>query len=385
MANLGILGTFKYYDFFVASLREALASLGWHLGSLDLILPIGISFYTFQSMSYTIDIYRRRLAPTSSLLDFALYVTFFPQLVAGPIVRAAEFLPQLATPPVRTGRDLAVGARRFVIGLFKKVFVADNLARLVDEVFANGQAFDTATVWLAVLAYTVQIYCDFSGYSDMAIGTARMLGYRFPRNFDFPYLARSMSDFWRRWHISLSTWLRDYLYISLGGNRRGPLRTGSNLMITMILGGLWHGAAWTFVFWGFFHGAALVGQRLLARPWPSRIVARLGGLRRVAAHGATLLVVVVGWVFFRAPSFGAAIDLLTRMAWPHGGIAWLEPLAATLLVATAVAHGLEAAGRGRPLRLPLDAWYTPTTLATMIGLVLLYHPQAFNPFIYFQF
>lgn len=389
-ANLGLLATFKYYDFFVRSAQESFAFLGLELGTLNLILPIGISFYTFQTLSYTIDLYRQRIEPCPSLLDFALFVAFFPQLVAGPIVRAAEFLPQLRRPLVRNRVDLFVGTRQFVIGLFKKVFVADNLARFVDEVFANAGAYDTATTWLAVAAYAIQIYCDFSGYSDMAIGTARVLGFRFDTNFDFPYLARSMSDFWRRWHISLSSWLRDYLYIPLGGNRRGPGRTQINLMLTMLLGGLWHGAAWTFVAWGAIHGAALVIQRgLVSIGGGTRWGA--GSMGKIAARLATLVVVLVAWVFFRAASFDSAGRMLGAMfhvdgVQPDGGgIAWPFPFAIAMVVLTIAVHGIQLSGHGAVLRLPGNRWRTPILLCTMVWLVLLYHPTAFSPFIYFQF
>ncbi len=389
-ANLGMLATFKYYDFFVGSAQEAFAFLGLELGTLNLILPIGISFYTFQTLSYTIDLYRRQIPPCPSLLDFALFVAFFPQLVAGPIVRAADFLPQLRKPLVRDRVDLFLGTRQFIIGLFKKVFVADNLARFVDEVFANAGAYDTTTTWLAVIAYAIQIYCDFSGYSDMAIGTARMLGFRFQTNFDFPYLASSMSDFWRRWHISLSSWLRDYLYIPLGGNRQGPWRTQLNLLMTMLLGGLWHGAAWTYVAWGALHGAALVVQRgLVAIGGGTRWgMGRVGGL---AARLATLLVVLVAWVFFRASSFDAAGRMLGAMfpvaSWAghDRAIAWHFPFAIAVVVVTLAVHGIQLSGRSRWLRLRGDRWSTPVILCTMVWLVLLYHPRAFSPFIYFQF
>lgn len=385
VTNLGLLAVFKYFDFFLHSAQQAFAPLGLHLGSLNLILPIGISFYTFQTLSYTIDLYRRRIAECSSLLDFSLFVAFFPQLVAGPIVRAADLLPQFRRPITLDRVDLFLGTRQFITGLFKKVLVADNLARFVDEVFAHAGAYDSATTWLAVVAYAVQIYCDFSGYSDMAIGTARMLGFRFETNFRFPYLARSMGDFWRRWHISLSSWLRDYLYIPLGGNRRGRARTQINLMLTMLLGGLWHGAAWTFVAWGALHGAALSIQRLLiAAGGGSRW--GTGRLARALSRAGTLGVVLVAWVLFRAPSFDAARRMLRVMFDPHApGISWPFPFAIVVLGLVIAVHLVELRGHGEILRLPASRWTTPVVLCTMVWLVLLYHPAAFNPFIYFQF
>ncbi len=381
--NLGVLAVFKYLDFFIDSLAPLAAPFGFNLRTLGLILPIGISFYTFQTLSYTLDIYARRLEPTDSLLDFAIYVAFFPQLVAGPIVRAADFLPQLLRWPRRTWEDVFFGFRRFAIGLFKKAFLADNLAVFADDVFHNAGAYDCVTTWLAVLSYTLQIYFDFSGYSDMAIGIARVMGFRLNENFDFPYLARSMSDFWRRWHISLSTWLRDYLYIALGGNRYGLARTARNLAITMLLGGLWHGAAWTFVAWGLVHALALAGQRV-ASP----------GLRRLSASGplaeglswlATLMVVVNAWVLFRAETFDAARTILRQMYAPDPGITWLFPFALLVLPATIFIHVLRLTRWQRWLELPHDRWHTPVVLFTMIGCVAIFRPDSYNPFLYFQF
>ncbi len=261
--DLGLLGWFKYYGFFALQLDHTLADVGLKtpLPLLQITLPVGISFFTFQAMSYVIDVYRGRIEPTSTI-DFAVYESFFPHLVAGPIVRASEFLPQLSSP--RDPRKVPVTAAVFLIvgGLVKKVVIADLLAtRLVDPVWATPGQHSSAEVLAAVYGYAVQIYCDFSAYSEMAIGLALLLGFRFPDNFDRPYSAVSLQDFWRRWHMTLSRWLRDYLYVPLGGSRRGRRRTYLNLMITMVLGGLWHGAAWTFVLWGSMHGAGLAAER----------------------------------------------------------------------------------------------------------------------------
>ena len=250
VSNLSVLGFFKYFNFFINSLSIPLAEIGLNVTTLNIILPIGISFYTFQTLSYTIDIYRNKIPPTSSILDFSLFVAFFPQIVAGPIVRAAEFLPQLKVKRVINWDNLFIGFRLFTFGFFKKVFIADNLAIFVDKVFENPSVFSSITILLGVIAFGIQIYCDFSGYSDMAIGIAKALGYELPLNFNYPYIAKNITDFWRRWHMSLSFWLRDYLYIPLGGNRKGTRRTYINLMLTMLLGGLWHGASWNFVVWG---------------------------------------------------------------------------------------------------------------------------------------
>lgn len=259
LGNLGILVLFKYADFFIVSLRTMLESAGIHtnLSTLSLILPVGISFYTFQTLSYTIDVYRREIPATRSLIDFALFVAFFPQLVAGPIVRASDFLPQLATVKRFNWDRLSSATVLFLIGLTKKVLIADNLATLVDPVFAQPERYVTRDLWIAMFCYGGQIFCDFSGYTDMAIAVARAMGFDLCENFRSPYLATSLPDFWRRWHISLSTWLRDYLYIPLGGSRFSRWLTYRNLMITMLLGGLWHGASWTFVVWGAIHGLAL--------------------------------------------------------------------------------------------------------------------------------
>ena len=388
VCNLGLLGFFKYFNFFVESMQAMLAPLGWHVGSLNILLPVGISFYTFQSLSYTIDVYRGKIKCCDDFLDFALFVSFFPQLVAGPIVRASVFLKQLETPRYLTWRRTAEGFRQFTIGLFKKAFIADRIAVFVDGVFGNAGVFDGPTTWLAVMCYAIQIYCDFSGYSDMAIGAARMLGYDIPVNFKYPYIARSVTDFWRRWHISLSTWLRDYLYIPLGGNRKGPRRTCINIMITMVLGGLWHGAAWTFVFWGAMHGVALVVTR-----WVS---ARLGtpsanGVTRgfMAAGGwlVTMLVVLVALVFFRSAEggFPQAFRILERMFVNLRGVSWHHPFAIFALVLMALTHALQATRWAHWRTLPITKWYTPAMLFLMLWLVIVFPASGFRPFIYFQF
>lgn len=262
-ANIGLLAVFKYADFFILSLRDLLDAVGVHanLHALQIILPVGISFHTFQTMSYTVDVYRRRVKPAGSLLEFALFVAFFPQLVAGPIVIAADFLPQLATRKRFEWPRIESGVVLFMVGLTKKLLIADSLALIADPVFADPHRYGTLDLWVAMLAYGGQILGDFAGYTDMAIATARILGFDLRPNFASPYLAVGMSDFWRRWHISLSSWLRDFLYIPLGGSHGGLLRTCRNLMATMLLGGLWHGASWTFVVWGGIHGAALVIAR----------------------------------------------------------------------------------------------------------------------------
>ncbi|MCP4093969.1 MAG: MBOAT family protein [Planctomycetes bacterium] len=260
LANLGVLGFFKYYGFFIGSAESLLTSIGFeaNLPTLQIILPVGISFFTFQTMSYSLDIYYRKIQPTRSLLDLSLFVGFFPQLVAGPIVRASEFLPQLKEQRTLASVAFKPALLLFMCGFVKKACISDNLAPMVDAYFETPELWTAGASWIALTGYAVQIYCDFSGYSDMAIACAAMLGYRLCLNFDAPYLARDIGDLWRRWHISFSTWLRDYLFIPLGGSRCSAWRARRNLFITMTLGGLWHGASWNFVLWGAFHGLALI-------------------------------------------------------------------------------------------------------------------------------
>ena len=309
IVNLGILGFFKYADFFVDSLAELLNAVGVPLGrgALGIVLPVGISFYTFQTMSYTIDVYRGQVPATRRFLDFMLYVSFFPQLVAGPIERASSFLPQIIVPRKRTAHDFREGAYLVLLGLFRKIVIADNLAAIANAIFAKDAATLTGLEVIAgVYAFAFQIYGDFAGYSAIARGVARWLGYDLMLNFRMPYLAASPSDFWRRWHISLSSWLRDYLYIPLGGNRGGTLFTYRNLALTMLLGGLWHGAAWTFVAWGAFHGLILIAYRAFAgkddrsdRPLVTRLPAIL-----LMFH-----LVCLSWLLFRADSIGRAYEM----------------------------------------------------------------------------
>ena len=307
--NLGFLGFFKYYDFFVENMEELLVAIGFTPSNLwlNIVLPVGISFYTFQTMSYTIDIYRGNLRPTRNFLNFALFVSFFPQLVAGPIERAKHFLPQIERPRKLNSEQLSQGAWLIFWGLFKKIAVADNLAPIVDSIYANSMNATSAEVYLGTLAFAFQIYCDFSGYSDVARGLAKLMGFDLMLNFNQPYFALSPSDFWRRWHISLSTWLRDYLYIPLGGNRRGARRTYINLAITMFLGGLWHGASWNFIWWGVFHGLILM---LYNRASDDENQPKSGFQvfhKRFIMFQLTLL----GWLLFRSTGFQATDGIQT--------------------------------------------------------------------------
>jgi alginate O-acetyltransferase complex protein AlgI len=309
--NLGVLALFKYAGFFVQSAADlaAIAGLALTPAELHIVLPVGISFYTFQTLSYTIDLYHGRIERCRSALDFALFVAFFPQLVAGPIVRASQFLPQLQIERSLRSVTFGKGAGRILKGLVKKVVIADQIAFVADTVFASPDSFGVLDTWIGVGAFAVQIYCDFSGYSDIAIGVAMLLGFELPSNFDHPYIAGGVTEFWRRWHISLSTWLRDYLYVPLGGSRHGTLATYRNLAITMLLGGLWHGAAWTFVAWGAFQGFFLCLERLC----PDLDAEGRGPVFRVGRVLSTLGVTCFGWVLFRAESFSAAMRIWENM------------------------------------------------------------------------
>ena len=378
IVNLGVLGFFKYFNFFIDSASPALQAIGLSGETLNIILPVGVSFYTFQTLSYTIDVYRGVLKPVNRFLDFALYVAFFPQLVAGPIVRARELLPQLATVPQFSKRRFYGGGQQMLRGLVKKVLLADRLGEAVDVVFAGPDLYSGVTIWIAVLAYAGQIYYDFSGYSDIAIGAAKMLGYRFPVNFRHPYLSGSMSEFWHRWHMTLSRWLRDYVYIALGGSRVSQWVTYRNLMITMTLGGLWHGAAWTFVLWGIWHGVALVFERAFRNLTRYRVVRPIGWF-------ITMSVILAGWVLFRSENLATAAGVLQRMMTLAEGVNWYPPLALAALVCCVVEHAAWCTRLRRAMRLPIDAWYSPIATSVMIWALVLYAPRDFRPFVYFQF
>lgn len=385
--NLAVLAFFKYMDFFLDS---AFTLYSWFGGegdgthrALKLLLPLGISFYTFETISYIVDVYRGKTKAVRSLLDYALYILFFPHLIAGPIVRPHDFLPQLQRPKRFSWGRCYLGLRLFLLGLFKKAVLADHLATVVDPVFAAPGTFDSAAVWLAVLAYAMQIYCDFSGYSDMALGIAHTLGFKLPANFRLPYLAASITDFWRRWHISLSTWLRDYLYVPLGGNRHGTWNTYRNLLLTMLLGGLWHGANWTFVAWGLYHGILLALHRMMPRgAWSD------SPCWKPFAIAATFLLVCVGWVFFRAQSFADAWTILTRMLQPMAGSPLPRELALVglaCLTVLALGHLVAAGIRWQHLERRLPAPVMGLALACLFLLTQFLLPIDVKAFIYFQF
>jgi alginate O-acetyltransferase complex protein AlgI len=399
--NIGTLAFFKYANFAVANLNHVLA---WaHLAPLQMTsvrLPIGISFFTFHALSYVIDIYRRKWKAAKNPADVALYIFFFPQLIAGPILRWSAIAPQLAKRVV-TREGFAEGVRRFAGGLAKKMLVANVVAVPADKIFALGNGELTPSVaWLAIVCYTLQIYFDFSGYSDMAVGLGKMFGFQFIENFNFPYVAQSIRDFWRRWHISLSTWFRDYLYIPMGGNRCAAWRTHLNLVIVFFLCGLWHGASWTFVVWGLYHGIFLVLERTRFGQW-------VDALPRPLRHVYTLLVVLVGWVLFRAESFGQATAILGNLTWLSAGVNpaqkiaryWSHELGWCIVMGAVFAmpawRWLQNGARAVQRRVP--APFQPATanvgLALQLFLVvtgLLFSAAwlaggTYNPFIYFRF
>jgi alginate O-acetyltransferase complex protein AlgI len=311
VVNLGILCFFKYFNFFIDSAASVLASIGFepHMPMLRVILPIGISFYTFRTMTYTIDVYRRKISPTKNIVDYALFTSFFPQILAGPIERASNLLPQISARRQITGAKVLTGLNLVLLGYFKKVAIADTLAPIVGKIFDAPDGMSSGQLWTGVYAYTFQIYGDFSGYTDIARGISLILGFETMENFNTPYFSRNITEFWRRWHISLSTWFRDYLYIPLGGNRRGTARTYSNLLITMLLCGLWHGAAWSFALWGLLHGIYLAGHRITMRKretsssWPRTFS---GWVIDAIKIFFTFHLVALTWVLFRSSDFKSA-------------------------------------------------------------------------------
>jgi len=388
--NLGILGYFKYFGFFVTTIAERLNSLGISMSTpvLQIVLPIGISFFTFQAISYVIDIGRGHWREPLSLLDFAVYLSFFAHLVAGPIVRASEFAPQLDHIPDPRYVKSAEAFMLIFRGLFKKVVISSFLAtQIVDPVFRLPGAYGRWEVLWAIYGYAIQIYADFSGYTDIAIGIALLLGIQFPLNFDSPYAATSLQDFWRRWHMTLSRWLRDYLYIPLGGNRGSKLFTYRNLFLVMLLGGLWHGANWTFVAWGCIHGGYLVGERVVKERWvghelglPLRLVTALQWF-------LTFNVVCLAWVFFRAQSIGGAFEILWQVVAGSGTNSGVTAMLIFVIVASVASQFVP---NSFPRRIEL--WFgrlAPILQIAGLGFGLLLidalGPEGVAPFIYFQF
>lgn len=388
VVQLAVLGFFKYFNFFVDSMHDALAGVGFQPERfhLEIVLPVGISFYTFQSMSYAIDIYRRELKPTDKFFDFALFVSFFPQLVAGPIERARNLLPQMTAPRTITGDQTRRGLFLIAFGLFKKIAIADGMAQTADSAFAVADP-SFGTIVVGTLAFAVQIYCDFSGYSDIARGVAKLFGVELMYNFNQPYFARSPREFWQRWHISLSTWLSDYLYKPLGGNRGSLAFTCRNLMLTMVLGGLWHGAAWNYVLWGFYHGTLLSAHRVLVSKFGQPNDGRVLAVLKMAGFGVLTL---YGWLLFRARSLEQVAVFTQTLFTGRGGFAIeaarpaVSAVAGVLLL---IAWEIAQYNRGGDARFyrALPTAITGLAAALMVFLILMGTSNEPAQFIYFQF
>ena len=384
--NLGLLAYFKYTNFFVSILND---SLHTKINYFNIILPVGISFYTFQVLSYTIDVYRNQLTPTDNILDFAFYITFFPHLVAGPIVRAKNFLPQIGIDIKLSKEDIAQAVFLIITGLFKKAVISDFISvNFVDRIFDNPALYSGTENLMGVYGYAVQIYCDFSGYSDMAIGIALLLGYRLGINFDLPYQSSSITEFWRRWHISLSSWLKDYLYIPLGGNRKGKFRQYVNLSATMLLGGLWHGASWNFIFWGAMHGLALALDKLktdflhLPKNW----------LMKTLGIIFTFQFVCFCWIFFRSPDFKTSWQIVSQIT---NGISFnllkqwtvAYPAVFVLIMIGFITHAFPKQVEEKSIQTisKLNLAAQAFLVFAMIWLVIQVKGSDIQPFIYFQF
>lgn len=402
VGNLGLLATFKYLNFCIESFQELGRLFGFNMstGTLDIILPVGISFYTFQTMSYTIDVYRRDLKASDSLVDFLAFVSFFPQLVAGPIERAIDLLPQLQRPRVITLEDSAAGVRRILCGFFKKIVIADSLASFVTDGFANPAAASGPQLVIATMMFAFQIYCDFSAYSDIAIGTARLFGIQLTQNFNYPYFSRSLQEFWQRWHISLSTWFRDYVYIPLGGNRGTAMQRHRNVLLTFVISGIWHGAAWRFLGWGALHGTVLLTENAARKSARGKNEAQ--GLIPTPTNAfkmvVTFIIVCLGWVMFRADTMQDAMLIWKKLAmsildteqWlalaaqysSHGPLFYTINLLVTFVL-------VEWVLRHRPFPLEIGHWpmMARWPAYTLVMWLIVEHADRTeqSPFIYFQF
>lgn len=386
--SISMLVYYKYTEFLLENLFS-LIGYEWE-SNLGIILPVGISFFTFQTMSYSIDLKRGNIPVCKSLPKYMLFVAFFPQLVAGPIVRATEFIPQLSEKIKITLPNLLIGGQLFLGGAIQKVIFSDNLSSYADTVFSQPELFSTGTLWLSAIAYAMQIFCDFSGYSLMAIGIAKTLGFHLPENFRMPYISLSVTEFWRRWHKTLSFWLRDYLYISLGGNRKGKIRQDFNLLITMVLGGLWHGASWNFVIWGSAHGLALIVHKF----WEKRTMSWCHSIKKsiyykVIAWASTFIFVLLLWIPFRAENFTITLNYFIGMfSFSHEGISWINPNILVVLLCIIFWHFLFIVKSNSLLQFPLlklERLYPQLVISITILALLLFVPLNSSPFIYFQF
>ncbi|MBO0330177.1 MBOAT family protein [Muricauda sp. CAU 1631] len=389
ISNLGLLSVFKYYNFFVDSFAELAKLFGWQPNdlTLNIILPVGISFYTFQTLSYTIDIYRGQFKPTHNFISFCTYIALFPQLVAGPIERASNLLPQVERPRKFKKEWFNEGLVQITIGFIRKIVIADTLGVYVDTIYANTGIYNSTSIILATIFYAFQIYFDFSGYSDIAIGTAKLLGFKFNQNFNLPYFSSSLTEFWRKWHMSLSYWLRDYLYISLGGNRKGIKITYRNLMLTMLLGGLWHGSSWNFVIWGGIHGTVLCVEKFLNSKSLFTSIRKI----KLLGFSFTFLVVLFAWVFFRAQTFDSAITAIKQILTFSFGPPYIGNISVMVNSILVLAIGLLIDFYLKYKDIPLEEVgrnYTPYKLSFIISILVificLFYSTSQN-FIYFQF
>ena len=390
-ANLGLLGFFKYANFFISSFQGLMNAVGFHADPvvLNIVLPLGISFYTFQTMSYTLDIYRGKMKPTKNLLEYALFVAFFPQLVAGPIVRAIELLPQIKRGAENRWEDISSGMARFIQGFTKKVLVADNLAPYVNSVFEDPGACNGVTLWLGGIGWGVQIFCDFSGYSDMAIGAAKVMGFRLPENFRFPLAALNVAEFWRRWHITLYSFIRDYFYIAIGGSRGSTQRVLFNVLLTMTLVGLWHGADWQFIFWGLYNGMLIVGYRLLLMlvqrvpVFDAFLKTFLGKVSRLALNN---IMFFIGNSIFRCPNIRDSLTTMWRMiTFDTAGKLLFDPWVLIfygVVLLSSLACEIDLFNRIAK-KTPLPLRYAAFVLLLLI--LVLFSPHNTEAFVYFQF
>lgn len=385
-SNLGLLAIFKYYNFFADSFASTMSTLGWEVNdlTLNIILPVGISFYTFQTLSYSIDIYREKIKSCKDIIAFFTFVSLFPQLVAGPIERASNLIPQIEKRRSLNSTLVKTGIFQIFIGLFRKVAIADNLGVYVDAAYANHEIHNGSTLLIATIFYAFQIYFDFSGYSDIAIGSAKLFGFKFNRNFNLPYFSKTLTEFWRKWHMSLSYWLRDYLYISLGGNRKGEILTYRNLLLTMLLGGLWHGSSWNFIIWGGIHGLFLSFEKFTFSKLKINTFNAFGFLY-------TFIVVLIAWVFFRAVDLNTAINILGKWISLEFGPIFIGDINAfvngLLLAVTGILIDLKIFSSKTPLE-DYGTKFSTIRLSVVVSVIILiiclFYSTAEN-FIYFQF
>ncbi|AGF78973.1 putative membrane protein involved in D-alanine export [Desulfocapsa sulfexigens DSM 10523] len=382
--NLGALLYFKYYNFFIHQINDLFLLDESSLNTIKIVVPLGISFYTFRFISYLVDVYRGDMSPCR-LFDFTIYGLFFPVIISGPISRAVHFIPQLERISI-SKNNLYLGYRLFVIGLFLKVFVADRIAYYVNYFYANYEIFDTATTWLAVIVYSIQIYCDFAGYSSMAIGVAYLIGIRIEDNFNFPYLANNIQEFWKRWHMTLSEWIKDYLYIPLGGSRKGGRRKCINLLIVMTLCGFWHGSSWTFVLWGMLHGAMLIANYGWQLSNCRTFCTTLPRLFSLISQVVTFVSVTICWIFFRSTDLHQSFEIIKKLFLfrNDGYLFWAQPFVLFVVVATLFFHLLSNM-KVKFISLPVDNKVTPTILFCLLWLVVVFFPKELEPFVYLQF